>query len=50
MKVGIFDGFIKEFIAIAPKVYGFTQFKDHGLINETKKAKGTNKCVIDIIT
>ena len=47
MKVGIFDGFIKEFIAIAPKVYGFTQFKHDGSINETKKAKGTNKCVVD---
>ena len=43
----IFDGFIKEFIAIAPKVYGFTQYKNDGTINETKKAKGTNKCVVD---
>ena len=43
----IFDGFIKEFIAIAPKVYGFTQYKNDGTINETKKDKGTNKCVVD---
>ena len=40
-------GFFKEFIAIAPKVYGFTQYKNDGTINETKKAKGTNKCVVD---
>ena len=43
----IFDGFIKEFIAFTPKVYGFTQYKNDGTINETKKAKGTNKCVVD---
>ena len=27
MKDELFDGFMKEFIAIGPKVYGFTQFK-----------------------
>ena len=43
----IFDGFLKEFIAIAPKVYGFTQYKNDGAINEIKQAKGTNKCIID---
>ena len=43
----IFDGFIKEFIAIAAKVYGFTQYKYDGTINETKKDKGTNKCAAD---
>ena len=43
----IFDGFIKEFIATAPKVYGFTQYKHDGTIIETKKAKGTKKCVVD---
>ena len=43
----IFDGFIKEFIAITPKVYGFKQYKNNGTINETKKAKGTNKCVVE---
>ena len=47
MKDELFDGSMKEFIAIAPKVYVFTQFKHDGSINETKKAKGTNKCVID---
>ena len=47
MKDELFDGFMKEFIAIAPKVHGFTQFKHDGSINETIKAKGTNKCVID---
>ena len=26
--------------------YGFTQFKHDGSINERKKAKGTNKCII----
>ena len=30
----IFDGFIKEFIAIVPKVYGFKQFKHDNTINE----------------
>ena len=34
----IFDGFIKEFIAIAPKVYRFKQYKNDGTINETKKS------------
>ena len=43
----IFDGFIKEFIAIAPKLYGFTGIKYDGTINETKKVKGTNKCILD---
>ena len=47
MKDELFDGFMKEFIAIGPKVYGFTQFKYDGSMNETKKAKGTNKCVTD---
>ena len=45
MKDELFDGFMKEFIAIAPKVYGFTQFKYDGSISEFKKAKGTNRCV-----
>ena len=39
IKDGIFDGFVKEFIAIAPTAYGFTQFKHDGSINETKKLK-----------
>ena len=43
----IFDGFIKEFIAIAPKVYGFKQYKNDGTINEIRKTEGTNKCVVD---
>ena len=47
MKDELFDGFMKELIAIGPKIYGFTQFKHHKSINETKKVKGTNKCVID---
>ena len=47
MKDELFDGFMKEFIAIAPKVYGLIQYKNDGTINETKKAKGTNKCVVD---
>ena len=34
----IFDGFIKEFIANAPKVYGFKHYKNDGTINETKKS------------
>ena len=38
---------MEEFIAIGPKVYGFTQFKHDRSINKTKKARGTNKCVID---
>ena len=42
MKDEIFDGFIKEFIAIAPKVYGLTHFKHDASINETDKTKGTN--------
>ena len=42
MKDEIFDGFIKEFIAIAPKVYGLTQLKHDASINQTNKAKGTN--------
>ena len=33
------------FIAIAPKVYRFRQFKYDDSINEFKKAKGTNRCV-----
>ena len=45
MKDELFDGFMKEFIAIAPKVYGFTQFKYDGTINEFRKAKGSNRCV-----
>ena len=45
MKDELFDGFMKEFIAIAPKVYGFTRFKQDGTISEFKKAKGTNKFV-----
>ena len=45
MKGELFDGFMKKFIAIAPKIYGFKQFKYDGTINEFKKAKGTNKCV-----
>ena len=32
MKDELFDGFLKEFIAIGPKVYGFTQFKLDGSI------------------
>ena len=32
MKDELFDGFMKEFIAIGPKVYGFTQFKLDGSI------------------
>ena len=47
MKDELFDGFMKDFIAIAPKVYGFTQFEYDGSINEAKKVKGTKKCVID---
>ena len=47
MKDELFDGFMKEFIAIGPKVYGFTQFKYDGSMNEIKKAKSTNKCVTD---
>ena len=43
MKDELFDGFMKEFIAIGPKVYGFTQFKYDGTLNETKKAKGNLK-------
>ena len=34
MKDELFDGFMKEFIAIAPNVYGFKQFKHDGTINE----------------
>ena len=45
MKDELFDGFMKEFIAIGPKLYGFTQFKYDCTINEFKKAKGTNRCV-----
>ena len=45
MKDELFDGFMKEFIAIAPKIYGFRQFKYNGSINEFKKAKDTNRCV-----
>ena len=37
----------KGLLLLGAKVYGFTQFKHDGSINETKKAKGTNKCVID---
>ena len=47
MKDELFDGFMKEFIAIPPKIYWFKQFKYDGTINEFKKAKGTNKCVTD---
>ena len=47
MKDELFNGFMKEFIAIGPKVYGFTHFKYDGSINERKKAKGANKCVTD---
>ena len=47
MKDKLFDGYMKEFIAIGLKVYGFTQVKYDGSMNETKKAKGTNKCVTD---
>ena len=47
MKDELFDGYMKEFIAIGLKVYGFTQVKYDGSMNETKKAKGTNKCVTD---
>ena len=32
MKDELFDGFMKDFIAIGPKVYGFTQFKLDGSI------------------
>ena len=32
MKDELFDGFLKEFIAIGPKVYGFTHFKLDGSI------------------
>ena len=32
MKDELFDGFLKEFIAIGPKVYGFTQFKLDGSV------------------
>ena len=32
MKDELFDGFMKEFIVIGPKVYGFTQFKLDGSI------------------
>ena len=45
MKDELFDGFMKEFIAIAPKVYGFKQFKYNNTINEFKRVKGTNRCV-----
>ena len=41
------DGFMKEFNAIGPKVYGFTQFKYDGTMNKTREAEGTNKCVAD---
>ena len=37
MKDELFDGFMKEFIAIGPKAYG----------KKRKKAKGTNRCVTD---
>ena len=43
----LFNGFMKEFIAIGPKIYEFTQLKYDESINETKKIKGTNKCVTD---
>ena len=36
---------MKEFIAIAPKAYGFKQFKYNNTINEFKRVKGTNRCV-----
>ena len=39
MKDELFDGFMKEFIAIGLKVYGFTQFKYDGSINEIKKLR-----------
>ena len=42
IKDELFDGFMKEFIAIGPKLYGFTKFKYDGSMNEIKKAKGTN--------
>ena len=45
MKDELFDGFMKDFIAIAPKIYGFRQFKYDGSINEFKKAKSTNRYV-----
>ena len=38
MKDELFDGFMKEFIAIGPKVYGFTQLKYDGSTNERKKS------------
>ena len=44
IKDELFDDFMKEFIAIAPKVFGFTKFKYDDTINEFKKAKGTNRC------
>ena len=47
MKDELFDGFMKDFIAIGPKVYGFTQLKYDGSMNERKKVKGTNKSVTD---
>ena len=47
IKDELYDGFMKEFIAIAPKVYGFKHYKHDGTINELKKAKGKNKCVTD---
>ena len=45
MKDELLDGFMKEFTAIAPKVYGFKQFKYDNTINEFKRVKGTNRCV-----
>ena len=34
MKDELFDDFMKEFIAITPKVYRFTKFKYDDTINE----------------
>ena len=47
MKDELYDGFMKELIAIAPKIYGYKQYKYDGSINEFKNAKGTNRCVTD---
>ena len=45
MKDELHKGYMREFIALSPKVYAYEQVNVDKTVSEEKKARGTNKAV-----
>ena len=45
MKDELHKGYMREFIALSPKVYAYEQVNVDKIVSEEKKARGTNKAV-----